>query len=109
MRKLKIMEHISLDGVIQQSVDDDDFASAIGRHHIERLLAGTRFLLRMVQSSICCWPAHLRHVVGVMAEGAEQSDGRRPERGDQVCRDASSGESCMGAVRGRGARHCRRR
>jgi dihydrofolate reductase len=26
MRKLKIMEHISLDGVIQQSVDDDDFA-----------------------------------------------------------------------------------
>jgi dihydrofolate reductase len=26
MRKLKIMEHISLDGVIQQSADDDDFA-----------------------------------------------------------------------------------
>ena len=25
MRKLKIMEHISLDGVIQQSADDDDF------------------------------------------------------------------------------------
>jgi dihydrofolate reductase len=25
MRKLKIMEHISLDGVIQQSPDDDDF------------------------------------------------------------------------------------
>ena len=25
MRKLKIMEHTSLDGVIQQSADDDDF------------------------------------------------------------------------------------
>ncbi len=25
MRKLKIMEHISLDGVVQQSADDDDF------------------------------------------------------------------------------------
>jgi hypothetical protein len=25
MRKLKIMEHFSLDGVIQQSVDADDF------------------------------------------------------------------------------------
>ena len=25
MRKLKIMEHISLDGVIQHSADDDDF------------------------------------------------------------------------------------
>jgi hypothetical protein len=25
LRKLKIMEHISLDGVIQQSADDDDF------------------------------------------------------------------------------------
>src|ERR1700727_316838 len=28
MRKLKIMEHISLDGVIQQSADDDDFPYA---------------------------------------------------------------------------------
>ena len=25
MRKLKIIEHISLDGVIQHSADDDDF------------------------------------------------------------------------------------
>ena len=25
MRKLRIFEHISLDGVIQQSADDDDF------------------------------------------------------------------------------------
>lgn len=25
MRKLRIMEHISLDGVIQHSTDDDDF------------------------------------------------------------------------------------
>ena len=26
MRKLKIFEHISLDGVIQHSADDDDFS-----------------------------------------------------------------------------------
>jgi hypothetical protein len=39
MRKLKIMEHISLDGVIQTSGEDDDFRTATGPRPIELRLA----------------------------------------------------------------------
>ena len=54
MRKLRIMEHISLDGVIQHSADDGDFPysdwtapyrTPAGREAISPLMAG---------ASICC-------------------------------------------------------
>ena len=32
MRKLKLFEHISLDGVIQHSADDGDFTTVTGQH-----------------------------------------------------------------------------
>jgi hypothetical protein len=39
MRKLRIFEHISLDGVIQQSADDDDFPYGTGPRPIAPPLA----------------------------------------------------------------------
>jgi len=79
MRKLKICEHISLDGVIQHSADDDDFP-------LQRLVRALsyprrqRYSHRVVWRELrsTAWPAHLRSLVGLLAEGAEQSDGGRP-------------------------------
>ncbi len=80
MRKLKICEHISLDGVIQHSADDDDFPysdwSAPYRTPAGRDRYSPRVVWRELRSA--AWPAHLRSLVGLLAEGAEQSDGGRP-------------------------------
>jgi hypothetical protein len=78
MRKLKIMEHISLDGVIQQSADDDDFPYSdwtVPYRTPRRQRCTPRRAWRELRSIV--WPAHLRYVVGLLAKGAEQSDGRR--------------------------------
>ena len=61
MRKLKIIEHISLDGVIQHSADDGDFP--------------------------------YRSVVGLLAKGADQSDGGRPQCSNEICRYPPSRKS----------------
>src|SRR5438445_5880990 len=66
MRKLKIMEHISLDGVIQHSADDDDFPysdwtgpyrSAAGR---DAVLAaqGERFDLLLGRRTYDIWSGY---------------------------------------------------
>lgn len=66
MRKLKILEHISLDGVIQHSVDDDDFPyadwtapyrSPAGR---DAVLAaqGERFDLLLGRRTYDIWSGH---------------------------------------------------
>src|SRR4051794_39146588 len=47
------------------------------------------------------WPTNLRSMVGVLAEGSEESDGGPPECGDEVCRNPQAGEPGMGSVRGR--------
>ena len=70
MRKLKIIEHISLDGVIQHSADDGDFPYSD-------------------------WTAPYRAPAGrdaVMA-AAEQSDRGPPQWGNEICRDPPSGKS----------------
>ena len=63
MRKLKIIEHISLDGVIQHSVDDNNFPYS----------DWTAPYRREIRSA--AWPSHLRSLVRLLAKGAEQSDG----------------------------------
>ena len=72
MRKLKIIEHISLDGVIQVSGEDGDFPyddwtapyrTPAGR---EAIIAGAWRELRSA-----AWPSHLRCLVGLLAKGAE--------------------------------------
>ena len=53
MRELKIIEHISLDGVIQHSADDGDFPYS-GPRPIGPPLVGTQCSPRMASASICC-------------------------------------------------------
>ena len=80
MRKIRIIEQISLDGVIQapggRNEDGDDYAhggwtmpysdTAIGGH---RRSAGQE--LRSA-----AWPPHLRYLRRLLAEGRERSDSR---------------------------------
>src|SRR6266446_3859129 len=42
------------------------------------------------------WSSHLRYVVGLLAKGAEQSDGGPPQCGNKIYRYPPSGRSCMG-------------
>src|SRR6266550_3044031 len=101
MRTLKIIEHISLDGVIQHSSDDGDFPysdwtapyrSPAGRDAIIAA-QGERFDLLLGRRTYDLWSSFL-------AKGAEQSDGGRPQCSNEICRDPPSGKSCLGAVRG---------
>jgi hypothetical protein len=94
MRKLKIIEHISLDGVIQHSADGDDFPysdwtapyrTAVGRDAIIAA-QGERFDLLLGRS-------HLRYLVGRLAEDAGQPDGGRHQCSEKICRDPQAGES----------------
>jgi hypothetical protein len=57
MRKLKLFEHMSLDGVIQ--------VRGSGEHGHYPYGAW-----RELRSAV--WPAHLRSLAGLLAEGAEQ-------------------------------------
>jgi hypothetical protein len=54
MRKIKILEHISLDGVIQHSADDGDFPYTTGPRPMGPPLAEMQSSLRMAGASICC-------------------------------------------------------
>ena len=74
MRKLKIIEHISLDGVIQHSGRRRRFPlrrldSTLSQPRWQR--CNPRGAWRELRSA--AWPAHLRYLVGLLAEGAEQS------------------------------------
>ena len=76
MRKLKIFEHISLDGVIQvrgSGEDGDypygDWTAPYRKPRWQR--CNPRSAWRELRSA--AWPAHLRSLVGLLAEGAEQS------------------------------------
>ncbi len=57
MRKLKIMEHISLDGVIQHSADDDGFPYGDWSAPYRALRGGTHFSPRRAITLICCLAA----------------------------------------------------
>jgi len=39
----------------------------------------------MASASICCSAVHLRYLVGLLAKGAEQSDGGRHQCGHKIC------------------------
>src|SRR5215469_8189814 len=107
MRKLKIMEHISLDGVIQVAGPGDDSDFPYGDWTAPyRTPAGLEKVLAMYGEDLrsVAWPPNLRSVVGFLAEGTEESDGGPPECGDEVCCNPQAGEPGMGPVRGRWAR-----
>jgi hypothetical protein len=71
MRKLKIIEHISLDGVIQASGEDGfpysdwkaPYRTPAGRDAIVAA-HGTSF-------RPAAWPSHLRYLVELLAKGAK--------------------------------------
>jgi hypothetical protein len=104
MRKLKIMEHISLDGVIQVSDGPGD-----GDFPYGDWTAPYRTPAGLVRDCPCdvrrdfrsaAWPPNLRSVVWFLAEGTEESDGGPPECGEEVCRNPQAGEPGIGPVRG---------
>jgi hypothetical protein len=74
MRALKIIEHISLDGVIQHSADDDDFPCSDWTAPYRT-------------------PAGRDAMLAAYGGSADLSDGRRPQCGNKVRRDPPSGES----------------
>ena len=91
MRKLKIIEPISLDGVIQAPGGPNEDRDcpyggwtlpyrdpAVGK----AVLAAHSEPLRSV-----AWPTHLRYLVGLLAEGPEQPARGQPECGHEICRD----------------------
>jgi hypothetical protein len=77
MRKLKIFEHISLDGVVlvRGSGKDGDYPygerrdTTLSQPRWQR--CSPRSAWRELRSA--AWLAHLRYVVGLPAQGAEQS------------------------------------
>jgi dihydrofolate reductase len=93
MRKLKMMEHVSLDGVIQASSEDDfpytdwsvPYRTPAGR---DELLAahGGRFDLLLGRRTYDMWS-------GLLAKGTQQSDGGRLQCGNQICRYPPSRKS----------------
>ena len=94
MRKLKIIEHISLDGVIQALRRRRRFPL----QRLDRALSDPRWpggnhrrAWRELRSA--AWPPHLRYLVGLLAKGAEQSDGGPPQCGNQIYRYPPSGKS----------------
>jgi hypothetical protein len=100
MRKLRIMEHISLDGVIQSSGEDDfPYSDWTAPYRIptgrDALLAahGEKFDLLLGRRTYDMWS-------GFLAKGTEQSDGGRSQCGNKIYRGPSSGKPCMGPVRG---------
>ena len=93
MRKLKIIEHISLDGVIQHSADDGDFPysdwpapyrTPAGR---DAMLAayGESFDLLLGRRTYDIWSG--------LAKGAEQSDGGWNQCGEKIYRYPPAGQS----------------
>jgi hypothetical protein len=93
MRKLKFIEHISLDGVIQHSADDGDFPYSDWTAPY-RTPAGRDAVIRVWRAlRSAAWPSHLRYLVGLLAKGAEQSDGGRPQCGNKIYRYPPSGKS----------------
>jgi hypothetical protein len=102
MRKLKIIEHISLDGVIQMtSSPEDDFPygdwtapyrSPAGAQIVNEMYGKTSDLLvgrRTYDLLASFWP-----------KAPKESDGGPPECGDEVRRNSQTGESGMGSIRG---------
>ena len=91
MRKLKIIEHTSLDGVIQNSGEDGfpysdwtaPYRTPAGQ---DAMLAahGERFDLLLGRRTY-------EYVVGLLAKGAEQSDRGRPQCGEEIRRYPPSG------------------
>lgn len=83
MRKLTIMEHISLDGVIQSSGEDNfPYSNWTSPYRTRWPRRTPRRAWRELRSG--AWAPHLRSLVGLLAEGAEQPHGGPPECGDKI-------------------------
>jgi hypothetical protein len=98
MRKIRIIEHISLDGVIQAPGgpgEDGDYPYGAacrpgrGRGHHRGAPRGFRS---------AAGPRNLRYLERLLAECREKSAGGQPERGDEIRRDPQAGQSRMGPV-----------
>ena len=108
MRKIRIMEHISLDGVIQHSADDGDFPysdktapyrTPVGR---DLILAayGESFDLLLGRRTYDIWS-------GFWPKAPSNPMADRLNAAKKIYRYPPSGKSCMGPVRGPWAGHRR--
>ena len=99
MRKLKIIEHISLDGVMQVSSEGDGFPYADWTAAYRTPAVRDAVLGAHGEKLDLVLGRHVRRVVELLAKGPEQSDGRPPERRDEIYRDPSPGEPGVGSRR----------
>ena len=102
MRKLKIIEHISLDGVLQTtSGPEDDFPYGDWTAPY-RSPAGLEIVTEMYGKTFdLLFGRRTYDSVGeFLAESAEESDGGPPECGDEIRRNSQAREAGMGPVRG---------
>ena len=91
MRKLKIIEHISLDGVIQHSADDGDFPYSDWTAPY-RTPAGRDAIIAAQGESFDLLLGRRTYDI-LLAKGAERSDGGRPQCGKKIYRYPPSGKS----------------
>ena len=98
MRKIRIFEHISLDGVISPGGPNEDSDYAHGGWTAPyRTRPGQRPLPRhRAKLRSAAWPPHLRSLGRLLAEGREQPVRGRSERRDEIRRDPQAGEPRMG-------------
>ncbi len=103
MRKIRIFEHISLDGVIEHGDDSAHgewtapYRSPAGREAVAEA-QGSSFDLLLGRRTY-------DHLGQLLAEGREQSDGGCSERRNEIRRDPQTGEPRMGASQGLGRGH----
>src|ERR1019366_5021405 len=97
MRKIRIIEHISLDGVIQAPggpKEDGDYPHggwAVPHSDPARGRGHRRGARREFRSA--AGPPNLRYMERLLAESREKSDGGQSERGDEIRRDPQAGKS----------------
>ena len=93
MRKLKIIEHISLDGVIQHSDDDGDFPYSDWTAPYRTPAGRDAIIAAQGESFDLLLGRRTYDLVGLLAKSAEQSDGGRPQCGNKIYRYPPSGKS----------------
>ena len=93
MRKIRIFEHISLDGVIEH---DGDYAYGAWTAPY-RSPAGLTAVIEAHGTGfdLLLGGPHLRYPDRLLAEGREESDGGRSERRDEIRRDPQAGQPRM--------------
>jgi len=98
MRKLKIIEHISLDGVIQMTSSPRTISHMATGPRRNRSPAGAQIVNEMYgkTSDLLVGRRTYDLLASFWPKAPKESDGGPPECGDEVRRNSQTGESGMG-------------